>query len=66
MSSPAYFNVFFVVFGNGFIYQNVSLSENGVASVFIKKDILETYGTTASEAFLMKTEATPFSDSDTF
>ncbi|WP_047476895.1 DHH family phosphoesterase [Bacillus siamensis] len=35
---------------NGFIYQNVSLSENGVASVFIKKDILETYGTTASEA----------------
>ena len=28
----------------------MSLSENGVASVFIKKDILETYGTTASEA----------------
>ncbi|MBU5262648.1 DHH family phosphoesterase [Bacillus atrophaeus] len=35
---------------NGFIYQNVSVSENGAASVFIKKDILETFGTTASEA----------------
>ncbi|MCY9076160.1 bifunctional oligoribonuclease/PAP phosphatase NrnA, partial [Bacillus inaquosorum] len=35
---------------NGFIFQNVSLSENGAASVFIKKDTLEKFGTTASEA----------------
>ena len=35
---------------NGYIFQNVSLSENGAASVFIKKDTLEKFSTTASEA----------------
>ncbi|MEK3709106.1 bifunctional oligoribonuclease/PAP phosphatase NrnA [Bacillus sp. FSL K6-1005] len=35
---------------NGYIFQNVSLSENGAASVFIKKDTLEMFNTTASEA----------------
>jgi phosphoesterase RecJ-like protein len=35
---------------NGYIYQHVALSEAGVASVVIKKDILETYNVTATEA----------------
>ncbi|WP_353854959.1 bifunctional oligoribonuclease/PAP phosphatase NrnA [Bacillus sp. Bos-x628] len=35
---------------NGFIFQHISLSENGVASVFIKRDILESFQTTAHQA----------------
>ncbi|ALC82009.1 MULTISPECIES: DHH family phosphoesterase [Bacillus] len=35
---------------NGYIYQHVELSEAGVASVIIKKDILEKYKVTATEA----------------
>ncbi|WP_432450791.1 DHH family phosphoesterase [Bacillus sp. XT-4] len=35
---------------NGYIFQHISLSENGVASVFIKRDILESFQTTAQQA----------------
>ncbi|MGE6628901.1 DHH family phosphoesterase [Bacillus sp. NPDC077027] len=35
---------------NGFIFQNISLSEHGVASVLIKRDILESFHTTAQQA----------------
>ena len=47
-NSQALFNQLYetklnVVRLNGYIYQNVSLSENGVASVFITRDILHQY-----------------------
>lgn len=35
---------------NGYIFQHISLSENGVASVFIKREILESFQTTAQQA----------------
>lgn len=54
-NSQALFNQLYetklnVVRLNGYIYQNVSLSENGVASVFITRDILHQYNITPSEA----------------
>lgn len=54
-NSQALFNQLYetklnVVRLNGYIYQNVSLSENGVASVFITRDILHQYNITPPEA----------------